>query len=112
MNKSSTRVTLRWNVVESEALGPTRRARLRVALGSRITRSGELIVHAQRYRSRARNRTLARERLAELMRESLRTRRSRVATRPTRTSRERRLETKRQRARVKSGRARVRGDEA
>lgn len=106
-NRSRTRVTLRWKPGESRALSDAQRARLAARLADRITRSGAVVVHARRFRSRARNRALAREILAELVREALAWRRSRVATRPTRASRTRRLEAKRQRSTVKRRRGRV-----
>ncbi len=101
VNKTSTRVTLRWNPGESSCLSAAQRARLRRKLGPRLTRSGDVVVHARRHRSRARNRALARERLAELVRDALATPRARVATRPSRASRERRLEAKRRRSALK-----------
>lgn len=110
VNKASTRVTLRWNLRESSAIGPVRRVRLLARLGTRLTRAGELIVHASRHRSRARNRELARERIAELVGEALRVRRKRVATKPGKASRARRVETKRRRAVVKRTRKPVRDD--
>ena len=110
VNKASTRVTLRWNLRESRAIGPVRRARLLARLGTRLTRSGELIVHASRHRSRARNRELARERIAELVGEALRVRRKRVATKPGKASKARRVESKRRRAVVKHTRTRVRDE--
>jgi ribosome-associated protein len=111
VNKANTRVTLRWNPGRSAVLGPVQRSRLRERLGGRLTASGEIVVHASRRRSRERNREDARARLAELVREALATRRTRVATRPTRASRERKLEAKRQRSRVKRSRGRVRADD-
>lgn len=106
VNKTETRVTLRWSVEESRALSEAQRQRLRSRLASRLTRTGQLVVHAQRFRSRSRNRALARERLAELVRDALKTRTPRVATRPSRAQRERRLEDKRRRAAAKRRRTR------
>ena len=111
VNKTETRVTLRWNVGESRAPSETQRRRLLAALAGRLTRRGHLVVHAQRFRSRARNRELARDRLAELVREALVTRRRRVATAPSRGQRRRRLEDKRRRSAVKRTRGRPRDDE-
>jgi ribosome-associated protein len=110
VNKTETRVTLRWNVAESRALGEDHRRRLVTRLASRLTNRGHLVVHAQRFRSRGRNRALARERLAELVREALRPRTARVATRPSRAQRERRLDAKRRRSTTKRGRVRPRED--
>jgi ribosome-associated protein len=106
VNKSNTRVTLRWNVVETTALSPAQRARVLRRLDTRITGSGELLVHAQAHRHRARNRELARARLAELVRDALATRRTRVATRPSRSSKQRALSSKRRRGDIKRQRRR------
>ncbi|MGH0031374.1 MAG: alternative ribosome rescue aminoacyl-tRNA hydrolase ArfB [Myxococcota bacterium] len=111
VNKTETRVTLRWNVRESRVLSETRRRRLLSRLDARLTRRGHLVVHAQQHRSRGRNRELARERLAELVRDALVVRRARVATAPSRGQRRRRLEDKRRRSAVKRTRSRPRGDD-
>jgi len=107
VNKTSTRVTLRWCAAQSAALGEAQRARLLRRLGSRLTRGGDLLVHARRFRSRGRNRELARERLAELVREALATPKARVPTARSRGSRERALAAKRRRAQLKQRRGRV-----
>jgi ribosome-associated protein len=106
VNKTSTRVTLRWNARQSSALSPTQRRRLLRRLASRLTRSGELLVHASQRRSRARNRELARERLAQLVREAVVAPRPRVATRPSAGSKARRADAKRARSGVKRSRRR------
>ena len=111
VNKVSTRVTLRWNALESAVLTPAELGRLRRRLRTRLTRNGELVVHARRHRSRARNRELARERLAQLVREALASRKPRVPTKPSRAARERTLATKRQHGAVKRSRRPVREEE-
>lgn len=110
VNKASTRVTLRWRPATSAALSDAQRTRLLRRLEARLTRGGDLIVHAGGARSRARNRERARERLAELVREGLAVRRARRPTRPSGASRERRLEGKRRRSAVKGTRRGVRTD--
>ena len=112
VNRSRTRVTLRWNVAESATLTDEQRRRLRRRLAGRLTRRDHLVVHAGRHRSRRQNRELARERLAELVRDGLAQRASRIATRPSRASRTRALDAKRRRSEVKRGRGRVRRDDA
>jgi len=111
VNKTSSKVSLRWDVAGSRVLGPAWRRRLHERLGSRLTRTGALVVHAEESRSQARNRERARERMAELVREALRPVRPRVPTRPTRASRERKLTAKRHRSRVKRQRGRVRPED-
>ena len=111
VNKSNTRVTLRWRLRDSVALEPAARRRIEQRLGARVTNAGELIVHAQSQRSRERNRALARERLAELVRDALRTRAPRVPTRAGAGVRARGREDKRRHSATKRTRRPVRGDE-
>ena len=111
VNKTNTRITLRWNVRDSSVLSAQQRTRIRSRLKNRLTQTGSLVVHAGRHRSQARNRELARERLAELVRDALATPRKRVPTKPGRRVRERTLAAKRQRSEVKRSRGRVRSDD-
>lgn len=97
-NKVETAVVLRFSVARSAALGEIRRGRLLERLSSRLTRAGEIVVHASRYRERSRNLRDARERLAALLRAALSIPRARRPTRPTHASRRRRLEDKRRRS--------------
>jgi ribosome-associated protein len=106
VNKSSTRVTLRWNIETSEALSDRQRALLRSRIEHRLTRGGELVLHAGRARSRARNLERARERLVEIVSEGLATARTRIATQPSAGARKRQAQQKRHRSAVKSQRRR------
>jgi ribosome-associated protein len=99
-------VTLRWNIETSEALSDRQRALLLSRLDHRLTRSGELVLHAGRARSRARNLENARERLAKIVSGGLATARTRVATRASAGARKRRVEQKKRRSSVKSQRRR------
>ena len=101
VNKVATKVVLRFSVQDSSALGETRRARLLERLGSRLTKEGELVIHASSYRERARNIEDARDRLAATLRDALTVPKHRVATKPTRASKRRRLNEKRQRSETK-----------
>jgi len=110
VNKVATKVVLRFSVRDSRALGDRRRDLLLSRLASRLTKDGELVLHASRHRERPRNEKDARERLAALLREGLRVPRARKRTDPTRGSRERRLKEKRRRGDLKRDR-RPRGGE-
>ncbi len=97
VNKTDSKVELRWNIEHTSVLNDTQRARVRRALRSRLTLEGDLIVRAADERSQHRNRTLARERLAGLVRDALqppKPRRSRST--PTRNQKRKRLESKKQ----------------
>ena len=92
VNKSATRVTLRWNVRGSGALDERQKDRVCAGLAARLTRAGDLVVHAEASRSRARNLEAAQARMAELIADALEVPRSRRPTRPTAASRGRRRE--------------------
>lgn len=94
MNKTSSRVEIFWNVLASRALSDEQRARLREKLASRLTTEGSIRVVASDMRSQSRNRDLAEERLADLVRRALIVPRKRRATKPTRAAKEARLESK------------------
>jgi ribosome-associated protein len=104
VNKTSTRITLRWNLAASAALDDERKRLLAEKLESRLTILGELLIHADEHRSQHMNRESARERLATLLRLALQTAPKRIPTRPSRGAKRRRLEGKKRRADVKRGR--------
>lgn len=66
-----------------------------------------LILRVEDTRSQARNREIAAERLAEMIRKALVAPKRRIATRPTLGSKKRRLDSKTKRGQVKSLRGRV-----
>jgi ribosome-associated protein len=94
VNKTSSRVEIFWNVLASRALTDEQRARLREKLASKLTTEGSVRVVASDMRSQSRNRDLAEERLADLVRRALIVPRKRRATKPTRAAKEARLESK------------------
>jgi ribosome-associated protein len=106
VNKSNTRVTLRWNIETSEVLSDRQRALLRSRLDHRLTRDGELVLHAGRARSRTHNLERVRERLAEIVSDGLATTRTRIATKASAGARKRQAQRKRHRSEVKSKRRR------
>jgi ribosome-associated protein len=104
VNKVETKVILRFSLASSRTLSDAQRARLESRLAARLSGPGEIVIHASRYRTRARNVEDARERLAEMLREGLKTERKRRPTRPTRGSKERRLKEKKGRSQIKKDR--------
>ena len=104
VNKTSSRVEIFWNILESRALSDEQRDRLRSKLSSRLTTEGSVRVVASDMRSQSRNRELAEERLAELIRRALVVPRKRRATKPTKASREARLESKKRHSTKKAER--------
>ncbi|MDQ6771135.1 MAG: aminoacyl-tRNA hydrolase [Gemmatimonadota bacterium] len=101
VNKTSSRVEIFWNVRHSRALDDAQRSRLLERLASRLTTDGSIRVVASDLRSQSRNRDLAEERLADLVRHALVIPKRRRPTRPTRASKEARLEDKKRRSHKK-----------
>jgi ribosome-associated protein len=110
VNKVSTAVELRFEAERSPHLSPAVKARLKKIAGRKWTLEGALIVQVEDTRSQARNREIARERLAEMIRAALVAPKRRIATKPTLGSQRRRIMAKVQRGEVKSLRGKV-GDE-
>jgi ribosome-associated protein len=107
IQKVETAVQLRFNVRESSSLPDAVRERLERLAGRRLTKDGVLVISAQRYRTRERNRVDAQDRLIALIREAaLPPPPPRKPTKQTRGSTERRLADKLRRANVKAGRGR------
>jgi ribosome-associated protein len=106
VNKVETAVQLRVRLAEA-GLPEALLARLVKLAGRRVSLDGVLVIEASRHRSQDRNRTEAREKLAELLaRAAEPPPPPRRPTKPTRASKERRLTGKATRSRVKAARAR------
>lgn len=98
VNKVSTAVELRFDVLHSRVLTDAMKQRLQTLAGRRMTATGELVIFAQRFRTRERNRADALARLEALIRRSREAPKPRRATRPTRASKLKRLEGKHKQA--------------
>ena len=99
-NRSSTRVTLAWNVTGSDTIPEPTRSSLLAGLGVRA-RNGVVTVTCDETRSQWRNRSIARHRLASLLDEALVPIRTRHKSNPSRSARRRRLARKRHRGETK-----------
>lgn len=110
VNTSDSRVELIWNVEGSAALAEAQRERLTERLGRRLV-AGTITVTASEQRSQLRNREIALEKLAELVRAALAPDPAkRRPTKPTRGSTRRHLAAKTQRSATKQLRKRPSGD--
>lgn len=102
VNKVSTAVELRFDLTRATTLAPDVRARLVALAGRRLSADGVLVIMADRFRSQARNRRDARERLIALLLEAATPPRVRRPTRMPRAAKLRRQQGKQHRAAVKS----------
>ncbi len=110
VNKVASAVELRFEAARSPALPGPVKARLKRLAGRRWSKEGALVIQCDETRSQVRNREIARERLADLIRKALVAPKRRIRTRPTRGSVRRRLDGKKARAGVKALRGKVTDD--
>ena len=101
VNKADTRITVRWNVKETTALNERQKERVLKNLESRLTSSGDLIVHHSSSRSQQQNKKNALARLAQVVRKALYVPKKRMATRMPKAVKEDRLREKKQRGEIK-----------
>jgi ribosome-associated protein len=107
VNKVSTAVELRFEAERSPNLPGAVKSRLKRLAGRRWTKEGALILQVDETRSQARNREIARDRLAELILKATEKPKRRIPTKPTLGSKRRRLDAKKQRGEVKSLRGKI-----
>ena len=107
INKVDTKVELRFFAKRSPNLSETVKDRLKVIAGNKWNHKGEIIITAERYRSQARNRELAKSKLVRLILEALAEPVSRLKTKPSKAVRLRRSNKKQNRSKIKAMRGKV-----
>lgn len=110
VNKVSSAVQLRWNVLAS-SIAPDVKARFKRRYRTRLNNEGEVIVEAKEHRSQALNREAARKRLADMVGTVATPPKRRIKTKPTRGSVKRRLKAKKIRSQVKDLRGNIKDDD-
>ncbi|HOI54302.1 MAG TPA: alternative ribosome rescue aminoacyl-tRNA hydrolase ArfB [Phycisphaerae bacterium] len=101
VNKVSTAVQLRFDVLHSANLPDEVRQRLLCIAHRRINSRGELVIDARRHRSQTRNRDDALDRLVQLIRLAAVRPKTRRKTKPPLAAKQRRLDAKRHRGQLK-----------
>ncbi len=105
VNKVSTKMELRFHVVNSALLSEDEKKLLMEKLGSRINKEGELVMVSQSERTQLKNKETVIEKFYALLTKALKPRKKRKPTRPTAAAREKRLEGKRMNAQKKEQRS-------
>lgn len=98
VNTTSSRVSLRWNVPTS-AISDYFRNRMLAKL--RLTRDGDVLIHADEHKSQLQNREAARDRLKQMILDALEVPKKRVATKPSKGAKKRRVDDKKARGATK-----------
>ena len=105
MNKTDTKITIRWNVRTSGALTEEQKHRILEKLASRITDDGDLIIHNSESRSQQQNKKNALNNLAAIIRNALHVQKKRIATKISKALKEARLKSKAHRSTIKQMRS-------
>ncbi|MEH0018112.1 MAG: alternative ribosome rescue aminoacyl-tRNA hydrolase ArfB [Desulfobacter sp.] len=106
VNKVSSAVHLRFDIRASD-LPEVYKERLLALKDRRITRDGVIVIKAQTFRTLEKNKLDALERLAGIIRSTLKTPRKRKPTRPTRGSVRKRLDSKNKHGKIKALRKKI-----
>ena len=112
VNKVASAVQLRFDVDSSPVLDAATRQRLRTLAGRRLNREGVIVITAERFRTRERNRADALERLVELIRRAAERPKPRRPTKATAASKAKRHENKTRRGQLKRLRRAYAGEDA
>ena len=107
INKVDTKVELRFFAKRSPNLSETIKDRLKAIAGNKWTLKGEIVITAEKYRSQARNRELAKSKLVRLILKALEKPVNRLKTKPSKAVRLRRSNEKQNRSKIKALRGRV-----
>lgn len=106
VNKVSTAVHLRFDIPGS-SLPDTVKHKLLALRDHRISKTGVLVIKAQGFRSREKNKEDALNRLQEIVQTALKVKKKRRKTRPGRSAVRKRLDSKTRHARIKQTRKKV-----
>jgi ribosome-associated protein len=107
VNKVSTKVELRFHIMNSTILTAEEKQLLLEKLANRITKDGELVIVSQSERSQLKNKEAVISKFYHLVTKALNPRKKRKPTHPPEEATEKRLEEKRIRAERKEQRKRV-----
>ena len=106
VNKVSSAIHLRFDI-NASSLPDFYKQRLLSLRDRRISKEGVIVIKAQKFRTREKNRDDALERLQELIKAAAVQQKARRPTKPTRSSQKKRLDSKSQRGKTKTLRGRV-----
>lgn len=101
VNKTSTRITVRWNVKNTTALTNEQKERVLQKLQAELTTEGDLLVHSGASRSQEHNKKMALAQLAQKVSKALFVPKKRMKTKIPKAAKEARLQKKALRSSIK-----------
>ena len=107
VNKTDTRITVRWNVRASHALDDAHKARILEKLSAEITADGDVMVSNSASRSQLQNRKAALVSLGQKIAAALHIPKKRMKSKVSKGVKEARLRVKKKRSEVKKMRGKI-----
>jgi len=104
VNKTETRITVRWNVKKTSAFPEPLKERVLKNLESRLTTDGYLIIHNSESRSQLQNKKNALAYLVAIVSKALLVPKKRLKTKVPKKEKEKRLQQKKRRGEIKKRR--------
>lgn len=104
VNKTSSRVSLFFELLHSEGLSEDEKERLQHKLASNLTNDGVLVLHCESSRSQHKNKELVLQKLQSTLKKGLQKEKKRIASKRTKASVYKRLEEKKKHASKKESR--------
>ncbi len=104
VNKVNSKVTLRFDVANSEILSGEEKLTILTKLTSKLTVENELLIHSQDGRSQFKNKEDVIRKFYDLLKTAFRRKKIRKATKPTKSSVKKRLKSKKIKAEIKKNR--------
>jgi len=101
VNKTDSRVTIRWNIQKTSALNEEQKTRVASKLQSQITSEGDFAVHCNVHRSQLQNKTEALKRLAKEIHKALAVAKKRMKTKIPRAAKQARVDSKKRHGLIK-----------
>lgn len=105
VNKTETRITVRWNVKKTSVFTERLKEHVLKNLESRLTTNGDLIIHNSESRSQVQNKKNALAHLAAIVRKALFVPKKRMKTKVPKKAKEKRLQEKKRRGDIKKERS-------
>ena len=94
VNKVNSKITLRWDIVDSQIISDDEKRIIRDRLSSFLTKDGVLMLSAQDKRSQLQNKEAVMEKLDVLLAKALTVKKQRKPTKPSKSAKAERLKKK------------------
>lgn len=107
VNKTETKVELRWNLYTSAAISEDDRGKLMAKLKNKLDLEGNVIITSSRTRSQLTNKEDVQQKFKNLLIKALTPQKKRIASKPTRGSIKRRIESKKKTGETKQLRKKI-----